>query len=82
MNITISEEARAKMDESGILEADVTEVVEHAESGQKLFNEENGRFLGKKRLEAMTVYAEYAADGDNVEVFDVYKHRVCFQKDL
>ena len=56
------------------------EVVEYAESVQKLFDDD-GNNLGKKRLEAMTVYAEYTVDGDTATVTRVYKHRVSLEED-
>ena len=59
---------------------DVGEVVEYAESVQKLFDDD-GNNLGKKRLEAMTVYAEYTVDGDTATVTRVYKHRVSLEED-
>ncbi len=82
MNITINEKAREAMDTAGVLEEDVKEVVEYAESVQKLYDEENGLNLGRKRLETMSVYAEYSVSGDTAEVSNVYKHRVTMQEDL
>lgn len=82
MNVKISESVLAEMESMGVTEEDVKEVVEYAESVQKLCDEESGRNLGRKRLEAVSVYAEYAISGDDAEVTRVYKHRVSLSEDL
>ena len=57
MNIVLTEEVLSGLEDLGVTQEDVGEVVEYAESVQKLFDDD-GNNLGKKRLEAMTVYAE------------------------
>lgn len=82
MNIVITGEALEAMETGGILEEDVKEVVEYAESVQKLYDEETGSNLGRKRLDTFSVYAEYTVNGDDAEVTNVYKHRVSLGEDL
>ena len=80
MNIVLTDEVLSSLEELGVTQEDVKEVVEYAESTQKLFDDD-GNNLGKKRLEAMTVYAEYRVDGDTAAVSRVYKHRISLQED-
>lgn len=80
MNIVLAEDVLAAIEELGVTQEDVREVVEYAESTQKLFDD-NGNNLGKKRLGAMTVYAEYRLDGDTATVSRVYKHRISLEED-
>lgn len=82
MVIEIKDEVKALMEERGIQEADVEEVVEYAESAQRLYDEDSGRCLGKKRLGEFTVYAEYTKDGSGkVIVENTYSHRVKLTED-
>lgn len=82
MVFEIIDEVRALMDERGIQEADVKEAVEYAETKQRLYDEDNGRNLGKKRLGEFTVYAEYTKDGTGkVIVENAYSHRVKLTED-
>lgn len=82
MVIEISDEVKALMEERGIQEADVKEVLEYAEAEQKLYEEGSNRCLGKKRLGEFTVYAEYTMDGSGKAVVEnVYSHRVKLTED-
>lgn len=80
MNIVLTDDVLSSLEELGVTQEDVKEVVEYAESTQKLFDDD-GNNLGKKRLEAMTVYAQYRVDGDTAVVSRVYKHRISLQED-
>jgi hypothetical protein len=82
MNVVLNDEVLAKMEENGVTEDDVKEVVEYAESTKKLYDEETGKNLGKKKLDAITVYAEYTVDGDTAEVTNVYRTRVYLEEDM
>lgn len=82
MVFEINDEAKALMEERGIQEADVKEVLEYAETEQKLYDEDNGHFLGKKRLGEFTVYAEYTKDDSGkIIVENAYSHRVKLMED-
>lgn len=82
MNVKISESVLAEIESMGITEEDIKEVVEYAESVQKLYDADSGCNLGKKRLEAVSLYAEYKISGDDAEVTRAYKHRVSLKEDL
>lgn len=74
------DEATTTMEERGISEDDVRQVVAWAEGdGGKLIGE--GCFLGKKRLDRFTVYAQYAIEEDSVSVSSAYSHRVTLRED-
>lgn len=82
INVTLSAEVESVMEERGVCLEDIQTVIETAEtSGVKLLNQDTGHFLAKKRLENVTVYAEYQIDGDNANVVDVYSHRVTMAED-
>ena len=80
MNVVLTEEVLSGLEELGLTEDDVREVVEYAESVQKLYDED-GNNLGKKRLDALMVYAEYRVDGDTATVSRVYKHRISLEEE-
>ena len=80
--ITYEGDVKTVMDERGIKEADIREVISWAEGeGGKLLNPEGTRFLGKKRLENFTVYAEYSAADGSFVIYNVYSHRVSLRED-
>lgn len=68
---------REVMEERGIREEDIREVLDCAgSSGRKLFAEGGERFLAKKRMGNFTCNVEYAVDGGGVEVLDLYSYVV------
>ena len=81
--LIISDEIAELMEERGIREEDVREVVEFAESsGKKLYIEGEEHFLARKRIGNFTAYAEYTVSGNDVEVLDVYSHMIVFPGDV
>lgn len=83
INVTYSEAIVQIMEERGISQEDVKAVIVAAEDeGVKLVSIANKRYLAKKRLENFTVYVEYNLSGAEVEVFDVYGHRVNLTEEL
>lgn len=81
MNIIINDQAKEIMESKGILLEDVQDVLEYSESEMKLTDEGTGRNLGKKRMNAVTVYVEYTVDGSDVTVENVYSHIVGLNED-
>jgi len=79
MNVKVSEELREMMEERGIKDCDMEEVLQNAEN-ERLYIEGDNRFLAKKRLGNFTVYVEYAAE-DEIQVLNVYGHRVALKED-
>ena len=81
--LIISDEIAELMEERGIREEDVREVVEFAESsGKKLYIEGEEHFLARKRIGKFSAYAEYSVKGNAVEVLDVYSHMIIFPDDV
>ena len=82
VKVTLSTEVQSVMEERGVCLEDIQTVIDAAEtSGVKLLNQDSGHFLAKKRLENVTVYAEYQINGDQADVIDVYSHRVMMAED-
>ena len=80
VNLVISGEVADNMEERGVREEDVREVIEYAETtGKKLYNEEDDHFLARKRIGKFSAYAEYAIHENSIELFDVYSHMVTFE---
>ena len=78
MKIEISDSVREQMEERGIQEEDVQQVVDGAEAdGVYLYqdDDENHR-LAKRVIGGFTVYAEYTAAGDSCELQNGYSHHV------
>lgn len=81
LNIKISEEIAELMEERGVNEADVREVIEYAEStGKKLYVEGEEHFLARKRMGKFSAYVEYTM-GAEAEVLNVYSHMVTLAED-
>ncbi len=81
--LIISDEIAGLMEERGIREEDVREVVEFAESsGKKLYIEGEEHFLARKRIGKFSAYAEYSVNRRTVEVLDVYSHMLVFPDDV
>lgn len=82
MSIVIDPALNETMEERGILEADVVQVVEAALGGEPHLKDDGGQFLAKKKLDKFTVYAQFTLQGDDAEVNNVYSHRVILGEDL
>ena len=60
MNIETSGEVKELLEARGIREEEVKEVIQHSESsGEKLYQPEHTRYLGKLRISEASVYVEY-----------------------
>ena len=71
----MSDDIRAIMEERGIREEDIREVLDYAEStGQKLYVEGEERYLAKKKIGNFTCNVEYAVNGGEVEVLNLYSY--------
>ena len=79
--IRMSDEVAGVMEERGVREEDVREVLEYAETtGKKLYVEGEQHFLARKRMGNFSAYVEYIL-GDDVEVLNVYSHMVTLAED-
>jgi hypothetical protein len=81
MSLNISDDVKALMEERGIKEEDVMEVIAYGEEGDKLVDETEEICLAKKRINEVTFYAVYKANGENCEVMNTYSHRIGLSED-
>ena len=73
--VKLSDDIRAIMEERGIREEDIREVLDYAEStGKKLYVEGEERYLAKKKIGNFTCNVEYAVNGGEVEVLNLYSY--------
>ena len=83
VSLIISDEMAELMEERGVREEDVREVLEFAETtGNKLYMEGEEHFLARKRIDNFTAYVEYAVKEDAIELLDVYSHVIVFVNDV
>ncbi len=81
-NLIIDDACTAIMEERGITQEDIAAVIEDAQAEKThLYSENKEVFLAKKRLENFTVYAKFTNDGQNIQVQNVYSHRVSLNED-
>ncbi len=96
VQVSISDEVAALLEERHILEEDVKEVVHHAEkTGEKLYDPKGKRLLAKlvtKRpvptqfaekmtMQAFTCYVEYSMTNDVYKIHSAYSHNVTIEPD-
>jgi hypothetical protein len=72
-----SEEVKEILESRHILDDEVKMVIHNAESkGEKLYQPETERFLGKLKIADVTFYAEYSLAGEKTYVVHTaYSHR-------
>ena len=76
-HLVMSPEIVEKINKSKILEQDICEVLEMAETtGRRTRNPENGHYKAYKQIGYITYWVEYGIDGDTYEIFNVYSHRM------
>ncbi len=77
IQLNLSDEVLALMEERLILAEDLQQVIAFAErSGQKLLSPASGHFLAQFRPNTVTYWVEYAPEGDGYTVFNAYSHRM------
>ena len=77
IQLNLSDDVLALLEERLILVADVQQVIAHAErTGQKLLSPKVGHFLAQFRPNTVTYWVEYAPAGDGYTVFNAYSHRM------
>jgi hypothetical protein len=75
--LQVSDEVKTLMADRGISDDELKQVIHKAETaGEKLYQPEANRYLAKSGLGEVTVYAEYAAAGDEYVIHSTYSHRV------
>lgn len=76
MAITFSDAAKASMEAKGLKEADIKQVVEGA-GKDRIYNGE--KFIAKRKIGDLTVYADYSEKGDKTVVNSVYSHKLAIR---
>ena len=80
VNSLLLDKVADSMSERGISAEDLCQVIAWGEGeGGKLVD--GDRCLAKKRINNVSIYAEYTVDGDKYIVEDTYSHRVSFRED-
>ena len=75
MDIAISNDVKEVFEKRGLKEADVKAVIEAAEASKdKITN--GSKFIAKKQIGDLTVYADYNAKDGKVTVNSAYAHRM------
>lgn len=73
--IKMSDEIKDIMEERGIREEDIREVLDYAEAtGKKLYIEGEEHYLAKKKIGSFTANVEYTVNGDEVEILNLYSY--------
>ncbi|MFA9423084.1 MAG: hypothetical protein ACERLG_05880 [Sedimentibacter sp.] len=82
MNFNYEYGVQSNNEERGLVNEDIERVVTSAEeTGVKLLVDD-GHILAKLRLENFTVYVNYEINGDQVNIFDAYCHRVTLKEEV
>jgi len=75
--ILISDELMEKLNKSLIVEDDIRETIEYCESsGNKIFDSQNGHYIGHKRQGVMTFWVFYQEEGNAYRIINSYCHRL------
>lgn len=84
MSLTISDELKTEMEERGIREDDVQQVINDAESsGDKMFKPDTPDSLAKSRIGESWVFVEYTDKGDgNYDVGQAYCMKTEFAEEM
>lgn len=77
--LALSDEIKEIMENRGIREEDIRDVIEYAETtGKKLYIEGEEHFLAKKKMEKFTPNVEYIVKDDGIEIVDLYSYIISF----
>ncbi|MDR3569604.1 MAG: heterodisulfide reductase-related iron-sulfur binding cluster [Syntrophobacteraceae bacterium] len=77
IRLKISEELRETLERRQILDSDIRQVIDFAESsGTRLFNSRTSHYLAHWKPAALTYWVEYAPSEGEFTVFNAYCHRM------
>lgn len=77
VQLDIGDELKAIMEERLILVEDVQKVIDYAEkSGNKMYNQDTGRYLAYHRPVSVTYWVEYSPRGERFKIHNAYSHRM------
>ena len=76
IKLQVGDEVKKLLEERHILEEEVKQVIDFAETGgEKLYQPEANRYLAKKRLKEVVIYVEYSTDEKGHIIHTAYSHR-------
>jgi hypothetical protein len=76
IKLEISPHVKRHLEMRHISEDEVKQVIHHAEtSGEKLYQPDSGRYLGKLKIGKATFYVEYSPGEGNFIVETAYAHK-------
>ena len=82
MILHIADESRQRMQQQGVQESYVRQVIAFAEStSTKLVNTSTNRLIAHLRIGNITCWVEYAPEGDGYRVYRAYTHRMDIEGD-
>lgn len=76
--LIISQEVTEIMENRGIKESDVREVIEYGETTSRKLVSDDGVFLAKKRVNNFTPNVEYAIQDGGIEIRNLYSYIISF----
>lgn len=77
LQLVIADTVRADIERKLILEEDIRQVVEHAESsGARFIDPDSGHTIASYRPAAITYWVEYAVEDGRYVVYRAYCHRM------
>ncbi len=77
IDLHISDDVAARMEDRRILREDVRKVIRHAEkTGERLFSPTTERYRASFRPALVTYWVEYSAEGEGFRVYNTYCHRM------
>ena len=80
--LLIEDKLKAKLSADLILESDMAAVISYCEeTGNRLLDTETGHYIGHRKLQHMTYWAEYAPEGNGYRLYKGYAHRMCFEEE-
>ena len=81
MNLYMEEALKHQLSREMILESDMAEVIAWCESTGRKVKNSSGHFIGHKKIQNMTYWAEYQPEGDGYRLFTGYAHRMCLEEE-
>ena len=82
IRLEIGPEISDQMEKDMILAQDLEEVISNAEeTGMKIVDDHNHSFIARKKIGAVTYWAEYRLTGDAAQIIKAYSHRMSLEMD-
>jgi len=76
IKLQLSDEVKQLLEERHILEDEVKQVIDHAETaGEKLYQPDESRYLAKLLIGKATFYVEYSVEDGSYKVHTAYAHK-------